>query len=339
MNTDIIVHIGNKERPAVLFIHGLAIDKAIWINPSECTMFSGLLPLTALLSKKPLEQDFGYSRRRPGPVFPGVTTGIYPEALLTLFHDMRSSGYTVATWSQKRPVGEINTAVIELGEVINYVSDQHKNSIILVGHSRGGLIARKYLMQGDDRVKGLITISTPHQGSSIARLAVYLSPLAPLIAPLLTQVKSRGMLKKVLKRTHDLLASRAAVELLPDSDFFRSLQDKRLNNVRYMTIGGTSPALFSLYRWKWTASGRGDKKKWLLCPETIVSVPDIFEKIIPEKIYPLELKKNMGDGIVSAESSSIPWCDNHYLVPFNHAGILFDRKLRKMVREFIEEIG
>jgi pimeloyl-ACP methyl ester carboxylesterase len=338
MNTDITYHIGKKERPAILFIHGLAIDKAIWINPSECTMFSGLLPITALLSIRPPEQDFGVSRRRPGPVFPGLTTGSYPETLTTLFDDILSSGYTVATWSQKRPVGEIDAAVIELGEVINYVSAQHKNSIILVGHSRGGLIARKYLMHGDDRVKGLVTVSTPHQGSSIARLAVYLSPLAPLIAPLLTQVKTRGMLKKALKRTHDLLASKAANELLPDSDFFRSLHDTKLKNVRYMTIGGTNPALFSVYRWKWKTSGTGEKKKWLLCPETILSVPDIFEKIIPKKIYPLELKKNRGDGIVSAESSSIPWCDNHHLVPCNHAGVLFDKKVRKMVREFIEEI-
>ena len=106
-----------------------------------------------------------------------------------------------------------------------------------------------------------------------------------------------------------------------------------------MTIGGTSPALFSLYRWKWKISGRGDKKKWVLRPETIISVPEIFEKIIPKKIYPVELKKDMGDGIVSAESSAIPWCNNHHLVPFNHAGILFDKKVRIMVQEFIEKIG
>jgi len=41
---------------------------------------------------------------------------------------------------------------------------------ILVGHSRGGLIARKYLEKAyNERIKMLITIGTPHHGSNIAR--------------------------------------------------------------------------------------------------------------------------------------------------------------------------
>lgn len=338
MNIDIVFHKGNNEKPAVIFIHGLGMDKKIWENPSESRILGGSLPINTLLSQKPVKKDFGYSRKKPAISFPGITTGIRPHNLKTSFDDMKLKGYSVVTWSQKRPVGPIDVAVSELTEIIDFTNKWNKNGIILVGHSRGGLIARKYLMHADKRVKGLITISTPHRGSSIAKLAVYISPLVSIISPLFPYSNNMGIFKKIVKRIIDFLESTAIRELLPDSDFFKSLNDKKIEGVYYMTIGGTSPLLFSLYRWKWKSVMEGSDKRWLLSPERILSIPDIFEKVIPESLYPLELKKGMGDGLVTAESSNIELCNNHYNFPLNHAEVLFDKNVRKIIGKAIDSI-
>ena len=43
--------------------------------------------------------------------------------------------------------------------------------VTLVGHSMGGLVSRACMARhGDDRIAGLITIATPHQGSALAAL-------------------------------------------------------------------------------------------------------------------------------------------------------------------------
>ncbi|MEW6108258.1 MAG: alpha/beta fold hydrolase [Nitrospirota bacterium] len=338
MNPDIAYYKGDKDKPVIVFIHGLGMDKKIWENPSESRILGASLPITALLSLKPSERNFGCSREKPDITFPGISAGIRPESLKTSFYDMKSEGYTVVTWSQERPVGPIDAAVTELTEVIKFAGECSKKGIILVGHSRGGLIARKYLMDGDKRIKGLITVCTPHRGSSIAKLAVYISPLSAIITPLFIYASEKGKFKKIIRRIADFLESTAVRELLPGSDFFMGLNDSKKKGIHCMTIGGTSPSLFSLYRWEWKTVREGSDKRWILSPANILSVPDILEKIVPEFLYPAELKKGIGDGLVTDESSQIEWCKNHYSFPLNHAAVLFDRRVRNIIIEAIERI-
>ena len=121
-----------------------------------------------------------------------------------------------------------------------------------------------------------------------------------------------------MKRTMDFLKSRALKELLPDSSFFRSLNDGPLARVYYASFGGTNPTLFKISDY---------------------SFPDMFEKIIPAQLYPEELKQGRGDGLVSAESSKLPWANEHHVFPFNHAEILFDEDVRNRMVRLIEGIS
>ena len=61
-----------------------------------------------------------------------------------------------------------------LHEILDSVSKAHKNEpIFLVGHSAGGVIARTALVRGDvGNVKALITIASPHLGTSRAEQAL-----------------------------------------------------------------------------------------------------------------------------------------------------------------------
>lgn len=296
MKLDIASYHGSIDKPAIVFIHGLGMDKNIWVNPSESRILGGMFPLKILLDKKNTVENI--------------------EEIQTLFDYLRQRDYSVITWSQRRPAGPIDSAVKELHEIIIEARKMTKAGIILIGHSRGGLIARKYLFKQDKSIKGLITISTPHKGSSVAKIVKYLSPLVSMINPLVPN-GDKGTLSFSIKRILDFLKSRALKELLPDSNFFKSIKDGPLNGVHYASVGGTKPTLFNLYN---------------------MSFPDIFEKVIPENLYPEEMRMGKGDGLVSAESSKIPWSHEHYNFAFNHAEILFDEDVRDVLGKIIERL-
>ncbi|MBI5188069.1 MAG: alpha/beta fold hydrolase [Nitrospirae bacterium] len=289
MNLDTVFHKGSVDKPAIIFVHGLGMDKSIWVNPSESRILGGRFPLKILLSKS-------------------------PNTIQTLFDDLRFRGYPVITWSQERPAGPIDFSVAELKEIVRIATKMTKDGIVLIGHSRGGLIGRKYLLRKDRSIRSLITISTPHKGSSIAKIANYLSPLISVIDPLFPY-GDKGTLSFTIRRVIDFLRSKALKELLPESHLFKSLKDGPLNWIYYISVGGTDPTLFSLYNF---------------------SIPEVLEKVVPKNLYPEEIKKGKGDGLVSAESSRIPWCNEHHNFGLNHAQILFDKGVRDMIIKSIE---
>lgn len=339
MNSDMVFFEGERTKPLIVFIHGLGMDKNIWVNPSESYMLGGSLAVSALLSKIPTPRNCGTGGKRPETNLPGISAGIRPEKLITLFEEMRSKGYPVVTWSQKRPVGPIELAVAELTEIIDSLDESKYRDIVMAGHSRGGLIARKYLMNERRSIKGLITICTPNRGSSIARLARYMSPLSKIISQLLGDIPpTKGRLNALISRITDLLESKAIEELLPGSEFLDGLDDKPLEGVFYITVGGTSPQLFNLYRWKWETQNDGSRSRWVQTPERIISFPEIVEKVIPVRLFPDELKEGLGDGMVTAESSKIPWHHNHHNFPLNHAAVLFDKDVHQLLSSAIESL-
>jgi len=339
MRLDIAFTRGNSDKPAIVFIHGLGMDKDIWVTPSKSRIFGGKLPLSILLRERPPSKDFGLHKNKPKEEIPEFSTGIHPACTETLFNDLKLKKYPVVTWSQRRPSGPIDSVVLELEEIIKLAKELTRSGIILVGHSRGGLIGRKYLYKKEgSSVKSLITISSPHQGSSVARLICYLKPLASLIRPFLSGAE-KGTLNSALKHILDFLKSRALKELLPKSSFLKSLKDGPLDGISYISLGGTKPTLFSLYRWHWNSVSEGASYRWFLEPEEIFSLPEILRKVIPEKFYPYEIADGKGDGLVSAESSKIPWCNEHYNFSLNHAQILFDRGVRDLLIKMIARIS
>jgi pimeloyl-ACP methyl ester carboxylesterase len=295
MKLDMASHQGSINNPVIVFIHGLGMDKNIWINPSDSRILAGTFPLKILLNKRVSQGQSG--------------------VIATLYDDLMQRDYSLITWSQQRPSGPIASVVKELHEVMKSANELSQAGAILVGHSRGGLIARKYLSAAKDAsVKCLLTIATPHRGSSIAGLSRYVAPLVSLIDPFIP-AGNRGSRSFAVKRTMEFLKSRALKELLPGSPFFLSLDDGPLARVYYASAGGTNPTLFNISRY---------------------SFPDMFEKVIPANLYPEELKQGRGDGLVSAESSKLPWTNEHHVFPLNHAEILFDEDVRNSMVRVIE---
>ena len=94
MKLDIVSYHGSIDKPAIVFIHGLGMDKNIWVNPSESRILGGMFPLKILLDKKNTVENV--------------------DKIQTLFDDLRQRDYSVITWSQRRPAGPIDSAVTEL---------------------------------------------------------------------------------------------------------------------------------------------------------------------------------------------------------------------------------
>ncbi len=293
MDLDIVSFPGNPEKPSIVFIHGLGMDKNIWVSPFKSRVLGGMFPLKTMIRR--------------------YTAG-KPRALRTLFHDLKERGYPVITWSQRRALNLIEAVVPELAAIAGIARGMSDAGMILIGHSRGGLIARKYLMQTDKFVKGLVTISTPHSGTALAKIAQYVAPLASFLGPLVAS-GDKNTVSRALKRISEFLTSEALQELLPASPFFLSLHDAPQTGVSYVSAGGINPMLFSFHA---------------------LSFPGILEKIIPEHLFPDEMKTGKGDGLVSAESSKMSWADEHFSFDANHADILFDTEARDTLLQVVE---
>ena len=335
MRLDIEFHIGDRQKPVIIFIHGLGMDKNLWCSPCEARIGGGLFPFSLLSRKRPDE----FILKDPPPIMPEIlTTGTPLSWLTTSYHDLREDGYTVVTWSQRRPVGPVVIAVKELAAVIKFISsldlqkkDSFDNQIILIGHSRGGLIARKYIeLYGNKGISALITIATPHHGSTMAEWVGHISMIVSILKPFLKHLPE-GRISKAIKRISDFFRSEAIKELLPDSSFIKSLQPIR--NIKCYSLAGIDPHLFSLYRW--------DVKKvedtFVVRPEEFFSYPESLIRLLPDRLVPSEWRSGAGDGLVSLESARFGsrCCE----LKLNHANILTDKEARAFIREIVKDLN
>ena len=318
-----------------VFIHGLGMDKRIWESPGEARVLGGKFPVNLFVGKEP-KPDIREGDEQ-GKISRGLFLGEPLTNLTTLFHSLKETGCTVITWSQQRPSAEIDVAVSELKDIVTMTEDYSKAGMILIGHSRGGLVARKYLACGDKRIRSLVTLAAPHQGSKMAQWAEYITPLTSLVSSLLPD-SEKGTAVYAVKKILDFLRCRAVKQLLPDSRFFRSLSDRHNKGVYYLSVGGNNPTFFSVYRRVVARAGQEEGERFIVKPRKVFSVPDILEKVIPSKLFPDELKQGRGDGFVSTESSRLPWSDAHYDFDVNHAGILFDERVTRVVVDALNHL-
>lgn len=322
MQLDITINKGNGQKPVVIFIHGLGVDKGFWTDPVHTKVLGGSIPMNMFAAQKP----------RPCSIDPKqkLTVGILSEKPENLWTDAVNRGFNTVCWSQKRPAGPIGIAVREFEYILKYVKEVFPGkSIAIIGHSRGGLVARKLMEKKIPEIKALITVATPHNGSSLSRLGNYLSPIAPAIKKLLPK-DSHLTASKLIKRTHDLLEGTALKELLPGSDFFKSLKDRPRDDIKYLSFGGTVTKLLTVYKWN-----KEDDKFY---PKPLLTIPDSILKVLPSGMVPDEITPGKGDFMVTAESSVLPWALKHYDLAANHISIASNKKMKEKVMEVLEGI-
>ncbi len=323
MNLDLELHTGKPGKAAVILIHGLGMNKYFWTDPEKCYALGGLAPVTVFLSGAPEIKG----RRR-------IATGKFDHSLSGLGRFLVDKGFSVALWSQRRPVGPASAALEELDMVMKEVGKiWPKKPVFLAGHSRGGLIARMFtLKKTGTEVEGLITLCSPHAGTTMAGFARYLRSVVPVLEKMIPK-NSRGAMTTALQRLAKFLQSHAMQELMPGSNLLRligslscrSEQADFKYTLRKLSFGGTDPSLFSLYL------RIRPENKW-----KIVSFPSFPLKALPANSLPDELVAGKGDSLVSAGSSVLPG-GTHYDFPLNHVRVPFDPSVQKIILEFMKE--
>jgi pimeloyl-ACP methyl ester carboxylesterase len=319
---------GKKNRPLVIFIHGLGMDKTMWTDPGRSKVLAGRYPLSILLQKKASSQILDHK-----PVgLKKITTGIPPKELITVFHQLRDMDFNVLAWSQKRPASHAKFAVSELSAIVREYSDPARNGIITVGHSRGGLIAKSYALSNPDNIRAIISIGSPFRGSSLARWADIVSRTLSVTTPFFNNTE-KGTVKSTIKHVLDFINSMAVKELLPGSEFLDTLISPVPRRIRSLSIAGSSPNLLNIYNWYIDCIDKSNKYK--LRPKLLFSFPDSVRKVLPDVIVPDELIKGRGDGLVSVNSATSDLSHKQGIYPYNHAGLLFSRTVRKNILDFI----
>jgi pimeloyl-ACP methyl ester carboxylesterase len=324
-------HKGSRDKPAIVCIHGLGMDKNIWTDPCQSRILGGKFPLAVILGKKPQRKSISSCTSEEQKFHEWLFSGEIPEYLGTVFDDFMKKGFPVITWTQSNSVSApIQDVVDELGEIIHIAKSLTDAGVVLIGHSRGGLVARKYLLKKDPSVKGLVTIATPHHGSSVAHLARYIAPFASVLEPFFPG-REKGTLSFAVKRVNEFLNSSALKEILPDSAFYTTLDDVPSGSMFSISLGGTNPRLFTFYRWQQIYTGEDECRNGCLEPVELFSVPDMIERMVPGRYFPPELQQGRGDGLVTAQSARLSWGDRHYDFNLNHAEILFDTRARNII--------
>jgi pimeloyl-ACP methyl ester carboxylesterase len=281
MESEIFYFKGDLSGPLFIFIHGMGMDAKMWAEPASARILGGKYPLSILLEETEMR---------------------------TSFHDFRAKGFSVLAWSQRRPAGPIQIAVDELKGLVTAYASNTPGSIFLIGHSRGGLIARQFVQEWPDQIKGVLTIATPHHGSSLAKWAIRLSPVSSMLNKIMDL--SDKEVRNSVHRVVAFLSSKAMKEVLPQSDFLMSLSTKQRKGLFIVSIGGTYPGLVRIGK-------------------TIL--PDLLGTFLPEIMIPDELKDGEADGFVTAKSAIYPGNYEHVDFHAHHAALLFDHKVREYV--------
>ena len=304
-------HTGKPEMPAIILIHGLGMNNYFWVNPEKCFVLGGLAPLTVFLSDDITKTNNTISFGSADPNIEG------------LWNSLKMAGFSLASWTQSQPLGPIQIAIDELKATLDRVRNKWPGkAIYLIGHSRGGLIARRFLSaETATDIEGLITICTPHAGTGMAKFSRYLKPAGIFLEKILPG-KSKVTLTKALSRLSVFLQSPAIAELEPGSEFMASLQNNLPQQMAKLSFGGTNPALFHVI----VRLPTGNHK--------VIRFPDLLAGLIPSEHVPRELIPGLGDALVTAESARLSG-GKHHDFPANHVKAAYDKKIHELILYFL----
>jgi hypothetical protein len=266
------------------------------------------------------------------------------------------------TYSQKSAFGDIKVSVKELQDVMDAIRKVYgQRRIIIIAHSRGGLISKKYLdITPSTDVEKLVTFGTPFGGTFLSSLDMFRTPSKTF----LTRVKTARKLWDVEEERK--IENFATKQMDPNSDFITKLQETGLRkNINYVNVAGSCSIVSNVYAWRWAKSSlkrqyglarkmkkkrneliKDDKppKDWYDLPNNwiihahnwVLEAKKIFQ--IYPKIGYTEVMK--GDGAVSVESALFPNpAVKYYVIHKNHFDMTCcDEGYDIMVREIKETL-
>lgn len=122
---------------------------------------------------------------------------------------LRHDGYGVMSFNLGGLARQFNTQPVDelaamIAEKIERLSVKHHfERLHVIGHSKGGLIARRYVQHhgGHRRVKSVTTLGTPHHGTPTAFIAVGLMGMGLLDSSATQLLPGSGLVRKLAQDT------------------------------------------------------------------------------------------------------------------------------------------
>jgi hypothetical protein len=279
---------------------------------------------------------------------------------------LRSLGFPTVNWGQIDPKERLGRTTTEALAVIRALApggvlaaastDLAERPIVLMGHSRGGILARRLLVELAQHQDGLlerithcITLQAPNQGTQMADMALTVArglrtardgakaaldtmPLGPV---------DRAMAKAACDAATDFVL--ANIESAAYHDY--KTTSATLNRLRaaepvfgvdYFSFGGTRPRLMGITGWEFDASSGVPSPveqppfHWLTWYRDLLPLPPS----LPLKTPIPELNYDEGDILVSAQRARLPF-SVHRNYRINHAEGLWFPLLQMQVASIL----
>lgn len=354
--------------PVVLLLHGL--------GGSELDMTD---PLTARGSVAydrtatfPLYQDAGFALTPPGlPV-----NGFFLDPLLSSLTSWRTAlvgaGFSTISYTQTGGViaGDVAQLTAFAAGPLSMMSELARMRVAILGHSRGGLVARAFLVAVAatpalapllSRVTTVITLHSPHRGSGVANLA---GTVDALLVQATAVLGGMGIPPPaVLTMVRATTANPAVAELGIGSPVLAAIAAAEpVPGVAYHTFGGTStqfarlwanvftpdsavplPVPFPLFHWgttPWLVGIPLDARSFV--PSVVFApLPVVTEMVAVTTALGAttpELAYGSGDGLVADARAHLPTSATRRTNALNHAEALWHPELQSQVLAILRRL-
>lgn len=317
----------DPERPLILLLHGTAGTHLDMTAPA-----SG--PDNNYDHLSALRGEIAIGQR----AYPGI--GIWSCCELDPKYDVRSwrdvltqFKFPTAVYDQVDNVGFLERPILQLAAVVDALSRAFpRNRLVLLAHSRGGLLARAYLKRFPNEaalVRIVITLHSPHTGSSLASIANSVRDAIEALRSVFGDI-----IISALGWLLDIADSDAYREIAVGSPFIADLEtgETPLKGVDYFTFGGVSVRLSRIRSWVYTLDSALPKWRWPPYDharvETEVPGASPIADSLPNLIE--ELTEGLGDLLTADSRTRLPFA-THQTNPINHAEALWDPILQEQV--------
>jgi len=318
---------GDPDRPMVLLLHGTAGTILDMVAPADG-------PDNNYDHLAPLNPEVAIGAR----TYPGV--GVYSCCTLDDKMSVRSwrdvltaSNFPTAAYSQVDNTGFLERPVKELVEVVRALNKAYPNKrLVLLSHSRGGLLTRAFLKSFPGETASItivITLHSPHTGSSLATLATTVRDVIEGLRSVFGDLATTA-----LGWLLDMADSDAFREMAIGSQFLTDLaaDEGPLPEIEYFTFGGISVRLTRIRQWVYTLDSALPKWRWPPYDharvETEVPGASPVANSLPNVIE--ELTEGRGDLLTADSRTRLPFA-THQTNPINHAEALWDPILQAQV--------